>query len=402
MPLYKCDIINESGKKETKYIKADDEAMLKASIRLDKGFLIKASVAKEKKPNTFFAVSSKVKPNEILVFLREFSVMIHSGATIAESLLIIKNQKHSKVFTKILQEIYYDVLSGVLLSQALSKHKKVFPNYFIAMVEIGEVSGSLDKVLSSLADYYENDRKIKSKAKTALVYPIFLLVLITVVIVFLVFFIIPQFEDMIKELGGEIPTLTKIVMNVSSFIKDNIFFILIAIASLVLLLFVFFKTKTGKITKDYLRLHLPFIGKINRNLVTTRFSRAFIILLENGMNILDCLKNLTKMLSNSLLEARFEDAKKKIESGEEIHTALEETHIFPQMLTEMLGVGEKSGNMVTVLKSSMSYFDQQVENSITRATTAMEPILIISLGVIVGIVILSVFLPMIQLYQNIA
>ena len=401
MPFYRCEIINEKGKKETKIIKADDEAMLKATIRLEKGFLLKATISKEKKPNTFLAVSSKVKPAEILMFLREFSVLIHSGATIAQSLLVLKNQKHSKVFSKVIQEIYYDVLSGVLLSETLKKHKKVFPNYFISMIEIGEESGSLDKVLQSLADYYENDRKIKGKAKTALVYPIFLLVLITVVIVFMVFFIIPQFEDMIKELGGDIPLLTKIVMDIASFIKNNILVILLFLAILVFSSVLFFRTKPGKVVKDYIKLHLPFLGKIQKNLVTTRFSRAFIILLENGMNILDCLNNLTKMLNNSLLEKRFNQAKKKIEGGEEIHKALEETNIFPRMLTEMLGVGEKSGNMVTVLKSSMTFFDQQVENSITKATTAMEPLMIIVLGVIVGIVILAVFLPMIQLYQNI-
>ena len=401
MPFYRCEIINQEGKKETRIIKAEDENMLKATIRLEKCFLVKSSLSKEKKPNTFLAVSSKVKPNEILMFLREFSVLIHSGATIIDSLYVLKNQNFSKVFQKIIQEIYYDVLSGVLLSESLKKHRKVFPDYFISMVAIGEASGSMDKVLSSLADYYENDRKIKNKAKTALVYPIFLLVLILVVIAFLVFFILPQFQEMIDELGGKVPLLTRIVMDIASFIKDNILLILLVLGLIVFGLVLFFHTKPGKVTKDYLGLHLPFIGKIKKNLITTRFSRAFLILLENGMNIMDCLKNLTHMLSSPLLEKRFRKAMDDIEGGKEIHLALEETKIFPYMLTQMLSVGEKSGNIPAVLKSSTSYFDQQVENSIAKATTAMEPILIISLGVIVGIVILSVFLPMIELYQSI-
>mgnify|MGYP002675480035 CR=1 FL=1 len=401
MPFYRCEIINQEGKKETRIIKAEDENMLKATIRLEKCFLVKSSLSKEKKPNTFLAVSSKVKPNEILMFLREFSVLIHSGATIIDSLYVLKNQNFSKVFQKIIQEIYYDVLSGVLLSESLKKHRKVFPDYFISMVAIGEASGSMDKVLSSLADYYENDRKIKNKAKTALVYPIFLLVLILVVIAFLVFFILPQFQEMIDELGGKVPLLTRIVMDIASFIKDNILLILLVLGLIVFGLVLFFHTKPGKVTKDYLGLHLPFIGKIKKNLITTRFSRAFLILLENGMNIMDCLKNLTHMLSSPLLEKRFRKAMDDIDGGKEIHLALEETKIFPYMLTQMLSVGEKSGNIPAVLKSSTSYFDQQVENSIAKATTAMEPILIISLGVIVGIVILSVFLPMIELYQSI-
>lgn len=401
MPIYRCEIVNEDGKKETKMIKANDEATLKATVKLEKGFLLKATIAKEKAPNTFLAVSSKVKPVEITMFLRQFSVLIHSGASISESLLALKNQKHSKVFTKVLQDVYYDVLAGMYLSDALKKHDKVFPEYFYNMVAIGEASGSLDKVLISLADYYENDRKIKSKAATAMVYPIFLLVMIVVIVGFMTLFIIPQFESMIDELGGDVPLVTTIVMNISQFIQDNILFIVVGLIVLIGGLWLFFKTKKGKVVKDFLKLHTPLIGKIQKNLVTVRFSRAFIILLESGMNITDCMANLSRMLGNSLLEKRFAIAREKIERGVEIHTALAETKIFPVMLTEMLAVGEKSGNMETVLKSSLSYFDQQVETSIATATTAMEPIMIVTLGVIVGIVILAVFLPMIQLYQSI-
>lgn len=401
MPMYRCEIINKKGKKETRLIKANDENSLKAQVKLDKCFLLKATIAKEKGPNTFFAVSSRVKSVEVAMFLRQFSVLIHSGATISESLFTLKNQKHSKAFTKVLQEVYADVLAGQFLSYAFRRHPKVFPNYFCGMIEIGEASGALDNVLMSLADYYENDRKIKSKAKTAMVYPIFLLVMIVAVVAFMTLYILPQFQSMIDELGSDVPLITKIVMGISHFVQNNILGILVFIIALILVLIVFFRTKPGKITKDWLKLHFPFIGRINKNLVTARFARAFIILLESGMHITACLDNLSVMIDNSLLQKRFEVAKDRVEQGIPVNIALRDTKIFPPILTEMIAVGEKSGNMESVLRSSLSYFDQQVEASITRATTALEPIMIVILGVVVGVVILAVFLPMISLYQSI-
>lgn len=402
MPSYQCKIIDNIGTRKTVYVDALDAATLKAKIKNENSVLLNYSLVKEKKVNTFFAVSSKVKRTELIAFFRQFSVMIKASIPISSSLNSLKKQAYSKAFKNVLDEVYLDVQAGLLLSEAFEKHKKVFPEFFTKMVAIGEVTGSLDTVLENMADYYENDRKVKNKVKGALTYPIILLVLILAVLVFLTMVVLPQFESMINELGGNVPTITKIVMNTSTFIKNNFLKIVlitfIVIASIVLLIK---KTKKGRYAWDFLKLHIPLIGTVNKYLVTSRFSKAFIILLNSGMNMSDCLDNLLKMLDNQVFKQKFKYSVEEVKRGKRIAQSIDNIKLFPQMLVEMIDVGEKSGNIETVLKSTSTYFDECVEQSIAKATASLEPIMIVVLGGVVAIVILAVLLPMISLMQSI-
>lgn len=399
--IYKCKILNELGSKQNVTMEANDEISLKALLKRQGYILIHSSIVKEKKPNTFLAVSSKVKITEVIAFLRQFAVMIKATIPISESLNVLRNQKHTKAFKKVLMQVYYDVQSGVLLSEAFAKHPKVFPDFVTNMVAIGEESGQLESVLTSLASYYENDRIIKRKAKSAMTYPMILVVLTIIVFFFITLFILPQFQSTISELGGEVPTITKVIMGISDFIRSNILFIIIGVVVIILLIYLFFKTNKGKYIKDWLKLKIPFIGAISKNLITARFSRAFIILLGSGMTITDCLDNLKKMLGNRVFQDKFAYTIAEVKRGRRIAQAMENTKIFPPILSEMINVGERSSNLEEVLASTTTYFDDMVNQSITRATTALEPIMIVILGVVVGVVILSVLLPIIALMQSI-
>ena len=401
MPLYNCQVLSQLGEKKKIVREASDLISLKANLKRDNLILVKAKIKKEKEPNTFFAVSSKVKLNEIVFFLRQIAVMIKAGTSISDSLNVLRNQKFTKAFQKVLLEVYLDVQSGVLLSDAFAKHHKVFPDFFVNMIAIGETSDSLDTVLERLANYYEKDRKVKRKAKSAMVYPSILFTLIVIVFFFLTLFVLPQFEDTIKELGGDVPKITLIVMSISKFVKNNILYILLGVVGFILILFLFKRTNKGKYFFDYVKFHFPFLGNIEKNLITSRFSTAFIILLNSGMVITDILENLQKMLCNKLFDSKFKYSIEEVKRGKRIATAIENTKLFPPMLVQMINVGEKSGNLEEVLESTSSYFDEQVEASIVRATTALEPIMIILLGVVVAIVVLAVLLPIIALMQSI-
>ncbi len=402
MPNYKCQILDSVGQKKIIYVDATDAVSLKGRIKNDNSVLLKYSIVREKKVNTFFAVSSKVKRTELITFFRQFSVMIKASIPISSALNSLKNQRYSKTFKNVLSKVYEDVQSGVLLSEAFNKHPKVFPSFFTKMVAIGEVSGSLDVVLENMADYYENDHKLKNKVKRALVYPVILLVLIIAVLVFITMFIIPQFESMIDELGGNVPTITKVVMSISLFIKHNYLYLFAGIVIVCLLFYLFFKkTKNGRYALDYIKIHLPLIGVVNKNLITSRFSKAFIILLRSGMNMSDCLDNLEKMLDNEVFKYKFKYSVEEVKRGRRIAPSLEKIKVFPPMLIEMIDVGEKSGNIEEVLISTSAYFDECVEQSIAKATAAIEPIMILLLGGVVCVVILSVLLPMISLMQSI-
>lgn len=401
MPLYRCTVLNTLGEKQHLLREASDVVSLRAELKKEKFYPVKLSIVKEKKKSEFFAVSSKVKPDEVIGFLRQFSVMVKAGIPISDCINNLRAQKYSTPFRNVLQTVYFDIESGVLLSEAFAKHPKVFPRFFINMVSIGEASGSLDKVLVSMADYYENDRKIKKKAKSSMVYPTMLLVMVFVVLLFVTLFILPQFEDTINELGGDVPKITMILMDISNFMQDYIFIILPALAIVLLAIFLFFKTKKGQYVKDYLLFHLPLIGKVQQNLITARFSKAFVILLGSGMHMVDCLENLKKMLGNTVFSKKFSYTIEEVKRGRRIAPSLAATELFPTMLTEMIDVGEKSGNIEEVLTSTSSYFDECVESSISKAIAALEPMMILILGVIVAVVILAVLLPMMSLMNSI-
>lgn len=397
MPLYKCKVINSSGQRQTVLREAMDELSLRASIRQDEIHMLSFSVVKEEKENEFFAVSSKIQFSEVITFFRQFSVMLKAGIPISDCLNNLHKQKFSVPFRNVLQTVYLDVESGVLLSDAFAKHPKVFPRFFVSMVGIGEVSGSLDKVLTNMADYYENDRRIKKKASSAMVYPTLLVCMVIVVVIFLCLFILPQFESTINELGGEVPEITKIVMGISEFIQNYFFIILPVGVAIALLVVLFFRTAKGKYVKDVLLLNLPIISTVQKNLITSRFSRAFIILLSSGMNMIDVLENLKKMLGNEVFTRKFDYTIEEVKRGRRIASSIEATGLFPSLLTEMINVGEKSGNIEEVLESTSDYFDEQVEASIAKAVAAIEPMAIVMLGGVVCLVILSVLVPMMSM-----
>ena len=401
MPMYKCQVLDELGQKHTVFRNAGDEISLRGTLKREKLHLTEFELMQEKKKNEFLAVSSKVNPNEVINFLRQFAVMVKAGIPISNCIKGLRTQKYSTIFQNVLMSIHLDIESGILLSDAFKKHPKVFPQYFVNMVAIGEASGSLDTVLSSMADYYENDRRIKKKATSAMVYPMILLALVVVVSLFVTLYVIPQFENTIKGLGGELPKITVIILNISRFVQDYIFLI-IPIALLILCsVMIFFKTEAGKYVRDYLLFNFPIIKDVERNLITARFAKAYIILLGSGMNMIDCLENLKKMLGNALFTKKFNYTIEEVKRGRRIASSLAATRLFPTMLTEMISVGEDSGNIEEVLESTSSYFDECVESSISKAVASLEPIMIVLLGLIVGVVIVSVLLPMMSMMNSI-
>jgi type IV pilus assembly protein PilC len=401
MPLYQYKAQMVDGKVVSDKKIAVDERDLKSILRNDNLFLMEAEEVVEKKKSVFFSVRSSVSKSAVTTFMRQLSVMISSGVSVEDAISTLKFQESSVPFRNILTNIHDDLLKGVFLSDAFAKYPKIFPAFFKNMIYIAELSGSLDMVLVKLADYYERDRKIKGKAKSAMVYPMFLLALIVVVFVFLMVFIIPQFEDMLGELGGEMPLITQIIIDASRFVTLNFPFILTGGLLLILFVFVFFKTKRGRLTKDYLKLKLPIIKNVTYYLITARFARGFGVLVASGMSIMDSIETIGKLMENKVFEKKFEYAVGEVKRGKRIARSIANLKFFPVMLTEMIAVGEKTGNLDNVLESTANFYDDKLEQSIEKATSALEPLLIIFAGGMVGIVILSIFLPIISLMGSI-
>lgn len=402
MPLYEYKAIEQDGNDVKGMLDAYDLDDLRSQLKQNQLFLKKAKVVEHKKPNMFFALSSKTSKTKIVLFIRQLSVMIDAGIAVEDAIKTLRNQEEDKALKNALVEVYDDILKGEFLSDALGKHPKIFPPFFKNMMYVGEISGNLPRVLNKLADYYERDLKIKSKAKNSMIYPMFLGIIIVLVFIFLLVFIVPKFEDMISEMGGEVPVITQIVMNMSYFFRNNYIFIIIALLIVGSIGYLFFnKTKKGIYLRDKIKLSFPIIGKVNYYLITARFSRGFAVLTASGITVLDAMETTGKLMENKYFEKKFEQAIDDVKKGKKITRAVASLKFFPQMLIEMLSVGEQTGRLDNVLEKTADYFDDRVEQSIARAVAALEPMIIIIAGFLVGFVILAVLLPLIAVLNTI-
>lgn len=401
MTLFKCRVIDEYGQRVTIERESFDKETLRAEIKAEKMVLLKAAPIREKIPNAFFALRSRVKTDELIAFYRQFAVMLRAGESISGTLASLLRGRFSSLMQRVLKQVYTDVRSGMLLSAALKKHDDIFPEFFIGMVAIGEASDSLDVVLEDMADYYAREGAIKRKAAAATAYPVVVLGLTAVVTAFLILFVLPRFKSVIEGLGGDIPTVTRIMLGISSFVGQNIIFIAVALLSLVAFIAVFKRTERGKYAFDWLKISVPVFGKLNRAIIATRFCRALTVLLSSGMTVLDAMINISTLFDNEVYKRRLEYTVDEIKRGKRLAPSIGNTLLFPEELVEMIAVGERSGSLKTVLRSSATSFDDRLSATFSRVTALIEPIAIIILGVVVGLVAISVIVPMLSIMQSI-
>lgn len=397
---YKYVAIDLNNKKSVGVMLAPDENALRRTLVQANLYLISCKVVSAKISN-FFSVSGKVKMQEVTTFANEFSIMITAGVSIVDALDTLRNQSYSSMFRKVLSFVHNDVRSGLLLSEAFAKHKKVFPELFVSMTYVGEVSGSLDTILRELADYYERDEKIKRKAKSAMVYPAVLGAITLGVLVLLVAVIIPTFKRTLEQFDIPMPGITLAILAVSDFITGNWKGIVIALVVIVLAFALAFRFEGTKYAWDALKAKLPVVRKVTESLVAARFARGFGTLIASGVDVIRALEIMSGILGNRYYQKRFLQAYLDVREGHSISQAFHHRKVFPEILVQMVAIGEKTGSLDSVIRRTTGFFDDRVESSLTRMTALLEPLMIIIMGVVVALILLSVFLPMLQIMNNI-
>ncbi len=343
---------------------------------------------------------SRVKKEETVSFLRRLSVMVRAGIPVADCIEKLRVSVSASM-KPVAEGIFEDLVGGLSLSDAFAKHPHVFPPFFLQMVKIGEAGGTLDTVLSAMADYYEKEIKLRRKVKTALVYPTVLFVMVIAVTLFLALFVLPRFRDTVSAFGGEIPKLTAAVLSVSDFLLSNAVLLFALAAVLILGITLFLRTEKGRRCKATLLDILPITGSVRRALLTSRFSRGMILLLSGGVPLIACLEELAPLPESPYKRRRFDRIIEDVTHGAALSVALEQSRLFPAMLLRMVEAGEVSGNLEEVLSSTSSYFDDFAEARLSRAVTMLEPLMILLLGGVITVVILSVLLPMISVLNSI-
>jgi len=396
MPDYKYQGTSRSGSSVSGVMTASNKTELASLLKRQQ---ITATKMTEKgKEFSVPTFGGGVKAKELAIFTRQFSVMIDAGLPLVQCLEILAGQQENKVFQKVLTGTRSQVEGGATLSAAMRSSPKVFDALYVNMVEAGETGGILDTILQRLSSYIEKNVKLQRAVKSALVYPVGVISVAAGVITLLLWKVVPIFATLFAGLGVDLPLPTKIVIAMSNFV-GSIFglLFLVAIVGALFGLKVWYGTRQGRFILDTIVLKLPIVGILMRKIAVARFTRTLGTLISSGVPILEGLDITAKTAGNAVVEKALQQVRKSLEEGKSLTEPLKEAEVFPGMVTQMIAVGEQTGAMDAMLQKIADFYEEEVDAAVKDLLTALEPIMIVFLGVIVGGVVISMYLPLFSL-----
>jgi type IV pilus assembly protein PilC len=339
-----------------------------------------------------------VNAKELAVFTRQFSVMIDAGLPLVQCLEILASQQENKIFQKVLTGTRAAVEGGSTLSASMRPYDKVFDSLYVNLVEAGETGGILDTILQRLSSYIEKNVKLKRAVKSALVYPIAVLSVAAGVIILLLWKVVPIFATLFLGLGVNLPLPTRIVIGLSNFVGSIFgFLILAAFVAIIIGLKVWYGTPVGRMNIDRVLLKLPLVGLLLRKIAVARFTRTLGTLISSGVPILEGLDITARTAGNAVIEKALLEVRKALEAGRNLADPLKDTDVFPGMVTQMIGVGEQTGAMDAMLQKIADFYEDEVDAAVKDLLSALEPMMIVFLGVVVGGIVISMYLPLFTL-----
>jgi type IV pilus assembly protein PilC len=344
--------------------------------------------------------AKKVKPKSLQIFSRQFATLIESGVSIVSALLILEEQTDDKALAPVIAEVRADVESGTILSKALSRHPRVFTRLYVAMIEAGEASGTLDAVLDRVAHQIEKDTQIKRRVKSAMVYPIVVLTFAFLVLTGMLMFLVPVFVKIFDQLNGQLPTLTQWVVNASNLLRHRWYVIFPLLGLAVFSLLKAKRTEKGRQVWDRTKLRIPMkIGDVVLKVTMARFSRTLATLVGSGVDIVRALEITGGTAGNWLVEDALVEVRRRVHEGVPMAQPLIENPVFPPMVAQMIKIGEETGELEKMLGKIADFYEDEVDASIASLTSIIEPIMMIGVGAMVGVIVISMYLPMFKLLQ---
>jgi type IV pilus assembly protein PilC len=335
-----------------------------------------------------------VKPKDVSIFCRQFSTMINAGLSLTKCLSILAQQTESAGLREIIAQLGKDVEAGQSLSDSLAKHPKVFENIFVNMVRAGETGGVLDECLTRVADHLESSLALQAKVKSAMTYPLAMGGLVLVVLVAMMIFVVPTFEKMFKEMGGDLPFMTQILVNISHFVTGIGGIFTAAGIAFSIWFFKWWSKGPGKTIWDAACLSMPIFGSMIRKIAIAKFCRTFGTLVSAGVPILTALDIVADTAGNNIVAGAVRNARSAIKEGETIAKPLAESKVFPSMVVQMIGVGEETGALDTMLNKVADFYDEEVATAVDGLTSLIEPLMMATLGVVVGSMVIALYMPM--------
>ena len=342
-------------------------------------------------------LGGKVTAKDVMIFTRQLATMIDAGLPIVQGLDILAQQTTNKVFATVVKQVKQEVESGSTLAESLKKHPKVFDDLYTNMVAAGEAGGILDTILTRLAQYSEKAVKLKSKIKGAMIYPASIITVAIAVTAILLVYVIPVFADMFASFGKALPLPTQMAINLSNFTIAYAPYIIAVLLSLLIALRFSARTVKGRLALDGLLLRLPIFGDLFRKSAVARFTRTLSTLLSSGVPVLEALLITGRTAGNTVVEQAVLAARQSISEGKALSTPLEESQVFPSMVCQMIQVGETTGALDAMLLKIADFYDEEVDTAVANLTALMEPLVIVFLGVVIGGLVVSMYLPIFKL-----
>jgi type IV pilus assembly protein PilC len=398
MAAFAYDAINAQGLEISGVIHAPDVSA--AREQLQTRGLLPQSLAERNAAGERGARSAfkKVKPKSLQVFARQFATMIGAGVSVVQALVTLEEQTDDKYLADVIADVRSDVEGGVILSKALARHPKVFNRLFVAMVEAGESSGTLDTVLDRVAVQIEKETQIKRRVKGAMIYPAVVISFAFLVLTFMLLFIIPVFVNVFDDLNGNLPRLTQFVMHISYAVRNYWFIIFPAIGGMIFAFFRLKRTERGRQVWDRFKLRIPMrVGDVVHKIALARFSRTLSTLVSSGVDIIKALEITGATSGNYVVEQSLADIRTRVHEGVPISQPLQEDPVFPPMVGQMVKIGEETGELDGMLGKVADFYEDEVDSSIQSLTSIIEPILMIGVGIMVGTIVISMYLPMFKM-----
>jgi type IV pilus assembly protein PilC len=393
MPVFLWEGTNKKNEVQKGEVEVPDEKAVRTHLNR---LRIRPTRIK-KKPKEIVLFPPKVTEKDIILFARQFSTMIDAGLPIIQCMDILHTQQENKTFKNMLKDIKESVESGSTLADALKKYPKNFDDLFVNMIAAGEAGGILDVILRRLAAYMEKAAKLKAKVKGAMTYPIITLAIAVVVLGVILVFVIPVFQKMFADFGGELPIPTQIVVNLSNFVKGNIIWLL---GGFFLLGFAFKRfraTEKGRIITDDVFLRLPVFGILLRKVAVAKFTRTMGTMLGSGVAILDALEIVARTAGNKTIERSIFSVRVGIAEGRTMAEPLSESGVFPAMVCQMISVGESTGALDTMLEKIADFYDEEVDQAVENLTAMIEPFMLVFLGTTIGGLVVAMYLPIFKM-----
>ncbi|MGM0608019.1 MAG: type II secretion system F family protein [Candidatus Muiribacteriota bacterium] len=400
MPKYAYKVKTRDGKTLSGDIDSDSKELAIAKLK-EKGYYIVGPLKEKNKEIVLF--KKKVKSSEVSIFARQFATMIGSGVPLVRCLSIMEEQVENPTFREIVAQVRADVEAGATFSASLSKHPDVFGPLFCDLVRAGEAGGILDQILDRLANYLEDSEALRAKVKGALTYPAVVFSVAILVVIFLLTFVLPNFQTIFEGMGEQaLPLPTQLLIGLSDFFASYFIFIMIGIGFGIFGIKKFFDTKQGRRILDTYSLKCPGFGVLLRKVAVSKFTRTLGTLIAAGVPILQALEVTANTAGNVVISEAVLKTRVSIKEGESISEPLKASKIFPPMVIQMIAVGEETGELDVMLRKVADFYDQEVDTAVKGLTSIIEPVIIVFLGVVIGGIVLAIFMPMLEMINQAA